>query len=300
MAEDASQQMGERLLGGWTLLANTCTRCERVPMMRDRTGGLHCVSCDAASPAASEEFIAICTVPDEPVVPAQRVPGKKSRSAKKGHGGGPNKQHVEVAPTANTAGTAKTAKGPARYFDTTGAAMPEHRALEQKQDGPKQETHPKTAAAHTTALQQLLARLPDCRARAALRAALQSAAQRALCSAARLVATAASASLTSPDPDVHATCCRELRVRLDTLEALHASLSHDPALSLSLPDLAPVCTAILARTSHVLDIDSASARGKTDEAALQAARKQRRLTRTLCALLQRTAALCAPVPQARK
>ena len=44
--QDLSKLMGQKLLQGCTMMAEPCSKCKRVPLMRDRKMTLFCVGCD--------------------------------------------------------------------------------------------------------------------------------------------------------------------------------------------------------------------------------------------------------------
>ena len=74
---EPSSAMGDLLLGGWTMLADTCGVCGRMPLMRDKRGGRgdYCCQCRAfVQPAAADQPAVQQQEDEEDAAPAPASP----------------------------------------------------------------------------------------------------------------------------------------------------------------------------------------------------------------------------------
>ena len=74
---EPSSAMGDLLLGGWTMLADTCGGCGRMPLMRDKRGGRgdYCCECRAfVQPAAADQPAGQQQEKEEDAAPAPASP----------------------------------------------------------------------------------------------------------------------------------------------------------------------------------------------------------------------------------
>lgn len=85
--DEISNRLGERLLQGWTMLSEACDRCEKIPLMRDRSGKQHCLLCESTadtspSTAGEDEHGFIAVEPNPPTADKAAEQGKRNASKK--------------------------------------------------------------------------------------------------------------------------------------------------------------------------------------------------------------------------